>query len=676
MVPPPVAAPSAADEVAYVDSLLREYLLYRGFTGSLVAFDAERASLPPELDSADAVTDLLFGKHIPSLDVVGLTRTLALLRDRFFSRLDAAFAPAVARLETSIARLFVVHAVLSGRRDAVAELFEREGERLAAAGDDWHHWFGLLYAKRPTSDPRFAPFFAPSWTDAVVVSARNFLSETMAAAPRPAILRFAAARRRRDDDAAKIAALERETDRLRAALLARERELADRAREAAAYRGRDARRRERRREGATEPVEGATEPVEGATESVSVESPRPLAVRRPFVADTVDDARRAEPSDETDETDRVRSFVSPVASPAECSFVRRESFAWHSGAVTRARYSPDGDAVASGGTDGTVRVWSPNAETTGAVRGAVRGAFSDATIDCGAEIRSLEWFRRGRDALLLVAAGRGSVRAWNLEHARAVCDAAGDEAFPHCEDLRCSPSDHVFARAAATRDPWTRGGSSGVRGALEIWNAKIFAPASSLPLGPDAAPVHEVAFNHNGKMLATAGADGAVRLFDLNAGKQIMSWTAHPRGEAATSLAFSADQNAVFSAGTDGVVTEWSLHRLRSVIHSVDVERERSTRGGIAETPNREAVGEDASETKTKTRRTVALDPLGRGFAHAPSSEDAALVLLDAEGPGGVVRALPGHAAAVTCVDWHPTASVVCTGSADRTVQLTTLEFS
>ena len=64
----------------------------------------------------------------------------------------------------------------------------------------------------------------------------------------------------------------------------------------------------------------------------------------------------------------------------------------------------------------------------------------------------------------------------------------------------------------------------------EIWNAKIFAPTSSLPLGPDAAPVHEVAFNHNGKMLATAGADGAVRLFDLNAGKQIMSWTRASEG--------------------------------------------------------------------------------------------------------------------------------------------------
>ena len=518
--------------------------------------------------------------------MVGLTRTLALLRDRFFSRLDAAFATAVARLETSIARLFVVHAVRSDRRDVVAELFEREGERLAAAGDDWHHWFGILYAKRPASDPRFAPFFAPSWADAVVVSARNFLSETMAAAPRPAILRFADARRRRDEDAAKIAAMERETDRLRAALLAREREIAGRAREAAASRGRDARRRDRRDEHTTATARAASAASAAAeSETRLVESPRhsPSAD-----AERAEPFERAEPSDESEpEPDRLRAraHASPVASPAECSFVRRESFAWHSGAVTRARYSPDGDAVASGGADGTVRVWSPDA-TGPAGRGGTSAA-SDATMHCGAEIRALEWFRRGRDAaaLLLVAAGRGSVRAWNLEHARAVCDAAGDESFPHCEDLRCSPTEHVFARAAASRDPWTRtrGGSSpsGVRGALEIWNAKIFAPTSSLPLGPDAAPVHEVAFNHNGKMLATAGADGAVRLFDLNAGKQIMSWTAHSKGEAATSLAFSADQNAVFSAGTDSVVTEWSLHRLRSVIHSVDVEPPGLTRGGI-----------------------------------------------------------------------------------------------
>ena len=106
-----------------------------------------------------------------------------------------------------------------------------------------------------------------------------------------------------------------------------------------------------------------------------------------------------------------------------------------------------------------------------------------------------------------------------------------------------------------------------------MWSLKLFKPLHTLPLGPDAAVAHALAFNHNGKMLATAGADGMIRLYDLNAQKQIMGWPAHPGGHAATSLGFSADQNAVFSVGSDGVVAEWSLHKLRSVLHSIDVSR-------------------------------------------------------------------------------------------------------
>ena len=40
--------------------------------------------------------------------------TMQLLRERFFSRLDASFQPAVARLETSIFRMLVVAAVQQG----------------------------------------------------------------------------------------------------------------------------------------------------------------------------------------------------------------------------------------------------------------------------------------------------------------------------------------------------------------------------------------------------------------------------------------------------------------------------------------------------------------------------------------------------------------------------------
>jgi WD40 repeat protein len=62
-------------------------------------------------------------------------------------------------------------------------------------------------------------------------------------------------------------------------------------------------------------------------------------------------------------------------------------------------------------------------------------------------------------------------------------------------------------------------------GAVRVWSLKVFNPLHVLPT---AAAVHALAFNHNGKMLAAAGADGMVRLYDLNARTQIMGWPAHP----------------------------------------------------------------------------------------------------------------------------------------------------
>ena len=217
--PPPSGegpgASEAADDVPYVDTLVREYLLYRGCSGALAAFDAERGE-GQAFDRADRVAELIFGRHVPRLDAVGLSRTLGLLRDRYFSRLDASFAPATAELETSIARLFVVTAAKARRKDKIAELFEAEGERLVAAGGDHelYRWFAVPYVKRPSSDPRFAPYFEDAWADAVVASARNFLSVAFAAAPEPVVLRFGAARRAR---AARIARrrLEREVALLR-----------------------------------------------------------------------------------------------------------------------------------------------------------------------------------------------------------------------------------------------------------------------------------------------------------------------------------------------------------------------------------------------------------------------------------------------------------------------------
>ena len=240
-------------------------------------------------------------------------------------------------------------------------------------------------------------------------------------------------------------------------------------------------------------------------------------------------------------------------------------FSWHTAGITQCRFSADGANIASSSADGTVRIWSPDPSGAASPR--------NATIHCGAEVQAVEWDGRA-NKLLLLGTSQGNVKAWNVDNKRIVCDAAGDDAHPRFADMQCSPTENIFVCATVTTSahvmsipPHTPGGQ------VTIWSLKLFKPLHTLPLGPDAAVVHALAFNHNGKMLATAGSDGMIRLFDLNAQKQIMGWPAQAAGHAATGLAFSTDQNAVFSVGTDGTVSEWSLHRLRSVLHSVDVSR-------------------------------------------------------------------------------------------------------
>ena len=67
-------------------------------------------------------------------------------------------------------------------------------------------------------------------------------------------------------------------------------------------------------------------------------------------------------------------------------------------------------------------------------------------------------------------------------------------------------------------------------------------------------PAHEgvgwgTAFSHDGHLLASAGADGNLVLWDVPARRQLLAWCAH-EGEA-VSVAFSPDDKQLASGGDD-----------------------------------------------------------------------------------------------------------------------------
>ncbi|MBW4548330.1 MAG: WD40 repeat domain-containing protein [Symplocastrum torsivum CPER-KK1] len=145
-----------------------------------------------------------------------------------------------------------------------------------------------------------------------------------------------------------------------------------------------------------------------------------------------------------------------------------------------------------------------------------------------------------------------------------------------------------------------------------------------------------VAFSPDGKIIATAAADGNVRLSELN-GKLIATLRDHQA--AVTSVAFSPDGQILATASADKTVKLW-------------------TREG-------KLIATLRGHTDTVT--SVAFSPDGKIIATA--SADGTVKLWNTA-TGKEIATLKGHSNAVTSVAFSPDGKIIATASADGIVKL------
>ncbi|NWR76891.1 WDR91 protein, partial [Centropus unirufus] len=156
------------------DELVREYLLFRGFTAALKQLDAEIKADREKGFRVDKIVDQL-QQFVQTYDLAALRDYWSYLDRRLFSRLEDVYRPTVNKLKTSLFRYYLVHTVQTGRNDKAQEFFLKQASELQNQAE-WKDWFVLPFLPTPESNPTFATYFSRQWADTFIVSLHNFLS--------------------------------------------------------------------------------------------------------------------------------------------------------------------------------------------------------------------------------------------------------------------------------------------------------------------------------------------------------------------------------------------------------------------------------------------------------------------------------------------------------------------
>ncbi|GAB5591944.1 hypothetical protein Unana1_06844 [Umbelopsis nana] len=523
------------NSIYQVDDLVKEYLLFRGFSTTFRALELESRTDRDKGFQVDKIIEELFG-YVQSSDITNLLDFWRYLDTRYFSRLDSRFQRSVKKFELCLLRYYLIHAMQVKRRDKVIEFFDVYGAELHE-NSEWLKWFALPYSKNPTTDPAFETFFSKQWLDNYIVSLHNFLNTIFQNMPLPTLLAFNLDKIQRKAQLAEIEALKASVESLKSNVetleaenLSLNQKLTETKREMT-----DGMTRMRRR--AVSMLDPKPRSTASSTDSSKTETRSRRQTTRGLSLSILEDDGHSDPSSVGSLSDSNEAFL----------ITNQEEFFEHTSGITHAKFSSNGSTIASCDMDNIIRTWSYQDQLS-----------NPSKIKNASNVLSLEWEARS-DKLLLFGTDSGLIRVYNTESQSIIQGFRTDDKYPRVTHLSCSPSEPVFVSAASNA---IYGSQKATVGSLVSWNLKTMQMQQMFELeGSEASSViNTVQYNHNGQLLVSGNDQGLIKIFDARTIKPIMEWKAETP-VASCFAQFSFDETSILDVSATGQFTQWSIHK-------------------------------------------------------------------------------------------------------------------